>query len=77
MTTPSPHDVTQRLLAWSDGDREALDELIPLVYDHLRQLARRYMHELPVDELKANQRGLNLPPQGRFHEGGIYVPNLR
>ncbi|MDQ3687356.1 MAG: sigma-70 family RNA polymerase sigma factor [Acidobacteriota bacterium] len=43
MTTPSQHDVTQLLLAWSDGDREALDQLIPLVYDHLRQLARRYM----------------------------------
>jgi len=43
MTTPSQHEVTQLLLAWSDGDREALDQLIPLVYDHLRQLARRYM----------------------------------
>ncbi|MDQ3756089.1 MAG: sigma-70 family RNA polymerase sigma factor [Acidobacteriota bacterium] len=43
MTTPSQHDVTQLLLAWSDGDREALDQLIPLIYDHLRQLARRYM----------------------------------
>jgi RNA polymerase sigma-70 factor, ECF subfamily len=43
MTTPSQHDVTQLLLAWSNGDREALDRLIPLVYDYLRQLASRYM----------------------------------
>ncbi len=43
MTTPSQHEVTQLLFAWSDGDREALDQLIPLVYNHLRQLARRYM----------------------------------
>ena len=43
MTTPSQHDVTERLLAWRGGDREALDQLIPLVYDHLRQLAHRYM----------------------------------
>src|SRR5215470_12912758 len=31
MTTPSPIEVTQLLLAWSQGDRSALDRLIPLV----------------------------------------------
>jgi RNA polymerase sigma factor (TIGR02999 family) len=39
----SPHDVTQLLQRWSNGDREALDKLIPLVYDELRQQAARYM----------------------------------
>jgi RNA polymerase sigma factor (TIGR02999 family) len=45
MLTPSraPEAVTQLLLAWSNGDREALDRLMPLVYDELRRLARRYM----------------------------------
>jgi RNA polymerase sigma-70 factor, ECF subfamily len=43
MTTPSRHDITRLLIAWSDGDRAALDQLIPIVYDHLRQLAGRYM----------------------------------
>ena len=38
----SPH-VTELLLAWSDGDRAALDELIPLVHGELLRLARRYM----------------------------------
>jgi len=38
-----PSEVTQLLLAWSDGDNSALEKLIPLVYDELRRLARRYM----------------------------------
>lgn len=32
-------DVTELLNAWSQGDREALDRLMPLVYDELRKLA--------------------------------------
>jgi hypothetical protein len=33
-------EVTEFLLAWSEGDKEALDELMPVVYDELRRLAR-------------------------------------
>jgi RNA polymerase sigma factor (TIGR02999 family) len=43
MAEPSPNDVTQLLLAWSAGDQSALEKLIPLVYDELHKLARRYM----------------------------------
>lgn len=38
-----PEKVTQLLLAWSEGDRGALDRLIPLVHDELHRLACRYM----------------------------------
>lgn len=31
------------LLAWSSGDKQALEQLIPIVYDELRRLAHRYM----------------------------------
>jgi RNA polymerase sigma-70 factor (ECF subfamily) len=41
--TPGSHEITQLLLAWSDGDREALDRLTPLVYAELRRLAKSYM----------------------------------
>ena len=44
MTVTSSHEITQLLLAWSDGDQAALDKLVPLVYDELRRLARRYMN---------------------------------
>jgi RNA polymerase sigma factor (TIGR02999 family) len=39
---PSPH-VTDLLLAWSSGERAALDALIPLVHEELLQMARRQM----------------------------------
>lgn len=34
--------VTELLLRWSEGDSAAREKLIPLVYDELRRLARRY-----------------------------------
>jgi RNA polymerase sigma factor (TIGR02999 family) len=38
-----PQEVTQLLLAWSHGDRAALDRLIPLVATELHRLAHHYM----------------------------------
>ena len=47
MSHSAEHDVTQLLEAWSDGDSQALDRLMPLVYDELRRLAKRYMSSQP------------------------------
>ncbi len=44
---PPQHDVTELLHAWSDGDRAALEKLIPIVYDELHRLAHRYMKHEP------------------------------
>ncbi|MEP6903710.1 MAG: sigma-70 family RNA polymerase sigma factor [Actinomycetota bacterium] len=35
--------ITRMLREWSDGYREALEELMPLVYDELHKQARRYL----------------------------------
>jgi RNA polymerase sigma factor (TIGR02999 family) len=43
MTATSSHSVTRLLLSWRQGDAAALEQLIPLVYQKLRRLARRYM----------------------------------
>ena len=40
MTRPS-HQVTGLLVAWGQGDEAALNQLIPLVHDELRRIARR------------------------------------
>jgi len=40
-----PADPTALLLAWNRGEPEALDALLPLVYDELRRLAARYMRQ--------------------------------
>lgn len=39
----STNDVTQLLVDWRNGDKQALDRLMPLVYDELRRIASRYM----------------------------------
>lgn len=42
-STTSPQEVTQLLVAWSNGDQSALEQLMPLIYDELHRLAHRYM----------------------------------
>jgi RNA polymerase sigma-70 factor (ECF subfamily) len=53
MATPSRTDVTALLVDWSKGDQEALNKLMPLVYDELHRLASRYLrHERPGHTLQ-------------------------
>ena len=40
----SPHEITQLLAEWSNGNQTALDKLYPLVYDELHKMAGRYMN---------------------------------
>jgi len=40
--TPA-HRVTELLLSWREGDDAALAQLVPLVFDELRRLAKRHM----------------------------------
>jgi RNA polymerase sigma-70 factor, ECF subfamily len=58
--TPSPSDVTTLLRAWSDGDRSALDQLLPVVYQELHRQAQRYMRGQPP--------GHTLQTTGLVHE---------
>lgn len=39
--------ITQLLVKWGSGDKSALDELIPLVYEELRKLAVSYLRRKP------------------------------
>ena len=41
--------VTRLLLEWGAGDRAALDELVPLVFDELRRLAHSYLRRERAD----------------------------
>jgi len=51
MAIPDSHEVTELLLAWSEGDQEALDRLVPLVYDELRRLAQSYMRKERANQI--------------------------
>src|SRR5512139_2540321 len=46
MPKPSTEDITQLLLEWRGGKQEALDELLPVVYEELRRQAHHHLrHE--------------------------------
>jgi len=71
MPTISPQEVTQLLAAWGQGDRSALDRLLPLVHAELRRIARRQMsQERPGHTLQAtalvNEAYLKLAGQQEF-----------
>jgi RNA polymerase sigma-70 factor, ECF subfamily len=51
VTSHAPQEITQLLLAWRNGDRAAMDCLVPLVYDKLRKQAHNYMARQPADHV--------------------------
>jgi RNA polymerase sigma factor (TIGR02999 family) len=46
----SDHDVTVLLREWSDGNQQALTELLPVIYDELRRVAHQYLHREHPDQ---------------------------
>jgi RNA polymerase sigma factor (TIGR02999 family) len=51
MGVPESHQLTELLVAWSDGDEAALEQLAPLVQSELRRLASHYMRRERDDHL--------------------------
>ena len=50
-----PNELTQLLIDWSNGDKAALDQLVPLVQAELRRIARRHMaRETPGHTLQTS-----------------------
>ena len=69
MTTISQTGVTDLLVHWSEGDQEALNKLIPLVYDELHKLASRY--------LRRERRDHTLQTTALVHEAYLKLVNQR
>lgn len=69
MKTPEGQDVTALLRAWSKGDAEAGDRLVPLVYDELRRQAARH--------LRRERRDHTLRPTGLVHEAYLRLVEQR
>jgi RNA polymerase sigma factor (TIGR02999 family) len=57
---PDQNEITALLDAWGEGDAEALEELLPLVLDDLRRIARGY--------LARERPGHTLEPTALIHE---------
>lgn len=85
---PPPHEVTQLLAAWNDGDQVARDQLMSVVYQELHRLAHHYMkrespgHTLQTSAL-VNEAFLRLVDQrdvqwhNRSHFFGIAAQMMR
>jgi RNA polymerase sigma factor (TIGR02999 family) len=48
-THESRAEITRLLEAWGEGDKAALDALVPIVYKELRRLGHRYMQRERAD----------------------------
>ena len=88
MTPNSPPTITQLLVAWNQGDQNALEQLTPLVYRELHRLAQGYLagerpdHVLQTTAL-VNEAYLKLQghtdwqPEDRLHFFGVAARVMR
>jgi len=63
MVTDRPSQITRLLVDWQEGNKDALDQLMPLVYQELRKLAAGYLR----DERQAS----TLQPTALLHEAYV------
>jgi RNA polymerase sigma factor (TIGR02999 family) len=88
LSSDVPSQVTDLLTRWRAGDRQALDALLPLVYEELRRLARHYLrleradHTLQstalVHEAYVRLVGQDAPRwEGRTHFYGVAARLMR
>ena len=69
MVDAPSHDVTRLLARWKDGDEAAFQQLVPIVHEELRRLARRQM---------AGERpGHTLQPTALVNEAYLRLVNLK
>src|ERR1043166_8732299 len=88
MSSLATENLTGLLIEWRDGDKAALDRLIPLVYDELRRIAHRYVqrerngHTLQTTELVNEAylrllRAQRIDWQNRAHFFGVTAQVMR
>jgi RNA polymerase sigma factor (TIGR02999 family) len=63
MKAKIPGEITQLLESWQEGNQGAFEDLLPLVYDELRSLARVY--------LRKERQGHTLQPTALVHEAYV------
>lgn len=69
MPSESPGPVTRLLQEWQDGNAEASERLVPLVYAELRRLAAGY--------IRAERSGHTLQPTALVHEAFLRLVDQR
>jgi len=66
--TSSTQDVTGLLVQWREGQKEALDRLVPVVYEELRRLARA--------RLRSEREGHSLQTSDLVHEAFLRLVGI-
>jgi RNA polymerase sigma factor (TIGR02999 family) len=69
MTPPHPRDITRLLAQWRAGDQQALEALMPLVYQELRRIAGR--------SLQRERGSHTLQPTALVHEAFLRLVDQR
>ncbi len=69
MPLPPDDRITQLLVAWSEGDSGALENLTPLIYEQLRRLAARHLRREPAAQ--------TLQTTGLVHEAFLRLVDQR
>lgn len=69
LLTPSTDNITELLAGYSRGDKQALDKLMPIVYDELRRQAARY--------LRREKAGHTLQTTALIHEAYVRLVDQR
>jgi len=69
MQNPAPTGVTELLVNWSNGDKAALDEMLPLVYQELRRIA--------VNRLRQENPNHTLQPTALVNEAYLRLIDQR
>lgn len=67
MNPSSSNEITQLLLKWSSGEPSAVNELLPMVYDELRKMARSYLRKERLNH--------SLQPTSLVHEAYLRMVN--
>ena len=74
MAAQKTEDISQLLGAWSEGDQQALNDLLSIVYPEIRKIARQRLRQSPQQTLEsaavANEAYLRL-----IHARGIQCEN--
>jgi RNA polymerase sigma factor (TIGR02999 family) len=69
MPLPPDDRITQLLVAWSEGDSGALENLTPLIYEQLRRLAAQHLRREPAAQ--------TLQTTGLVHEAFLRLVDQR
>jgi len=69
MSTSQSSHITQLLIGWTQGNRAALDEMLPLVYEELKRVAAAH--------LRRERRGHTLQTTGLVHEAYSHLIDQR